>query len=641
MPSPRNTAPKEGFPALGLSDAMVAAVSALGYEEPTPVQRETIPFMLAGRDLLAQAATGTGKTAAFALPMIQRLVEGEAPAPAEPKSDQKTLREAAAASDEVARRAAGLLDDRPRLAGRKKSASGRTGGMVLVPTRELAMQVCEAIHKYARGTGLTVVPLYGGASMLMQIRALDRGVDIVVATPGRALDHLRRKTLSLDALRILVLDEADEMLDMGFAEDLEAIFAATPATRQTTLFSATLPSRILRIAERHLKTPQRVTVAREKTAAGKMSHVRQVAYVVRHGDKPAALDRILDMESPTSAIVFCRTRLAVDTLVETLNSHGYRAEALHGGMQQRQRDAVMNRVRSNKTDLLIATDVAARGLDIEHVSHVVNYDLPADAESYVHRIGRTGRAGRDGTAITLAEPREHRLLRSIEQLTKQKIDVATVPTVADLRARKLEATSTALREQLTKGDFDDVRVVVESLSDEFDVVDIAAAAVKMAHLATIGDGDEQEFVAPQPPPQRTYERPSDRPGGRPHERPGPGSRPSERPERGSRPSVGGRERPVPGDRPRADTRARPSGDLARLFIGAGKAGGIRPADLVGAIAGEAGVPSSVIGGIRISENFSMVEVPEDLADQIIAAMRGASLRGKKTLIRRDRDAPST
>jgi ATP-dependent RNA helicase DeaD len=607
MPSARNTSPKDGFPALGLSEALVATITALGYEEPTPVQRETIPFMLAGRDLLAQAATGTGKTAAFALPMIQRLTE-----PVEPTGrEAKTLiRETAPAADDVSRRAAGFLDDRPRLTGRKKpTASGRTAGMVLVPTRELAMQVCEAIHKYARGTSLTVVPLYGGASMLQQIRGLDRGADIVVATPGRALDHIRRKTLALDALRILVLDEADEMLDMGFAEDLEAIFAEMPATRQTTLFSATLPSRILRIAERHLTTPQRVTVAREKTASGKLPRVRQVAYVVRHGEKSAALDRILDMESPTSAIVFCRTRLAVDTLVETLNAHGYRAEALHGGMQQRQRDAVMQRVRSNTTDLLIATDVAARGLDIEHVSHVVNYDLPADAESYVHRIGRTGRAGREGTAITLAEPREHRLLRSIEQLTKQKIDVATVPTVADLRARRLETTSTALRERLTKGDFDDVRVVVESLSDEFDVVDIAAAAVKMAHLATIGDGDEQEIASPPPPSARPREGSSE------------GRAP------GGRPSASRRERPEPG------------GDLARLFIGAGRTAGIRPADLVGAIAGEAGVPSSVIGSIRIAENFSVVEVPEDLVDRIIASMRGASLRGKKALVRRDRDTP--
>jgi ATP-dependent RNA helicase DeaD len=263
-------------------------------------------------------------------------------------------------------------------------------------------------------------------------------------------------------------------------------------------------------------------------------------------------------------------------------------------MQQRQRDAVMNRVRSAKTDLLIATDVAARGLDIEHVSHVVNYDLPADAESYVHRIGRTGRAGREGTAITLAEPREHRLLRSIEQVTKQKIEVATVPTVADLRARRLELTSSALRERLTSGDFDDVRVVVQSLSDEFDVVDIAAAAVKMAHLATVGDGEEKE-IAPPPPLERAV---------------GPLGR--------------GRQA---------------KHGCTRLFVGAGKKNKIRPADLVGAIAGEAGVPSSAIGAIRIAETFSVVEVPDDLADGIIAAMRGASLRGKKTVVRRDRDVP--
>jgi ATP-dependent RNA helicase DeaD len=325
-----------------------------------------------------------------------------------------------------------------------------------------------------------------------------------------------------------------------------------------------------------------------------MPRVRQVAYIVRHSEKPAALDRILDMENPASAIVFCRTRLEVDTLVEALNAHGYRAEALHGGMQQRQRDAVMSRMRSAKTDLLIATDVAARGLDIEHVSHVVNYDLPADAESYVHRIGRTGRAGREGTAITLAEPREHRLLRSIEQVTKQKIEVATVPSVADLRARRLELTSVALRERLTSGDFDDVRVVVESLSNDFDVVDIAAAAVKMAHLAMAGDGEDKEIASP-PPMERAA---------------GPARR----------------ERPA-------------EHGFTRLFVGAGKTNKIRPADLVGAIAGETGVPSSAIGAIRIAETFSVVEVPDDLADAIIAKMRGASLRGKKAVVRRDRDAP--
>ena len=452
------------------------------------------------------------------------------------------------------------------------------------------MQVSEAIHKYADGTGIIVVPLYGGAAMEQQIRALDRGAHIVVATPGRALDHIRRETLRLDGIRVLVLDEADEMLDMGFAEDIEQIIEGTPATRQTALFSATLPARILKIAARHLRTPERVTIAAEKSVSGTLPRVRQIAYIVRRDQKPAALDRILDMEHPRTAIVFCRTRLAVDTLVETLNAHGYRAEALHGGMQQRQRDAVMNRVRSGKTDLLMATDVAARGLDIEHVSHVVNYDLPADPESYVHRIGRTGRAGRIGTAITLADPREHRLLRTIERFTKQKIDVQPVPTVKDLRARRLEQLTVSLRERLAEGDFHDVRAVVTALAGEFDVMDIAAAAVKMAHSATGRDGGEEKIA------QGTQGAP-----------------------------------PVPAERG-------PGSGFVRVFVGAGKKAGIRPGDLVGAFAGESGVPSSAIGAIRIAENFSVVEVPEDLAEAIIEAVGAGTLRGKKVKVRRDRDA---
>jgi len=583
MPSSRDSAPTSGFALLGLSNKLTAAVTALGYEEATPVQQATIPVMLGGSDLLVQAATGTGKTAAFALPMIQRLLD--------PDSDEQSPKQPHD-SKHVSRRAAGIHEERPRLVGNKKKRSTtHTGGLVLVPTRELAMQVSEAIHKYAGKTGVTVVPLYGGASMDQQIRALARGANIVVATPGRALDHIRRKTLLLANIRVLVLDEGDEMLDMGFAEDIDAILERTPDTRQTALFSATLPARILKIAARHLTTPKRVTIEREKTASGKLPRIRQVAYIVRRAQKTAALDRILDMENPGSAIVFCRTRIEVDTLAETLNAHGYRAEALHGGMQQRQRDAVMNRVRSGKTDLLIATDVAARGLDIERVSHVVNYDLPADAESYVHRIGRTGRAGRAGTAITLADPREHHLLRTIERLTKQKIEVATVPTMANLRARRLELVAASLRERLAAGDFEDVRGVVMSLAGEFDVMDIAAAAVKMAHLATGEDGNEEDIPSPR----------------------------SEPPARGGRPR-------------------RLEGAVTRVFIGAGKKAGIRPADLVGAIAGEAKVPSTAIGAIRVSESFSVVEVPADLADAIIAAVGAGMLRGKKVTVRRDRDA---
>ena len=418
------------------------------------MQRETIPLLIAGRDLLGQAATGTGKTAAFALPMLQRI------------------------SDE-------------------KRHARQTAGLILVPTRELAMQVAEAVHKYSKGVRLSVLPVYGGAPMHGQIRELERGAQIVVATPGRALDHIRRGTLKLDALRVLVLDEADEMLDMGFAEDLDAILEATPASRQTALFSATMPARILSIAARHLKDPVRITIAREKALAGKMPRVRQVAYVVGRAQKAATLERILDMEDPVATLVFCRTRLEVESLVETCNAHGHRAEALHGGMMQKQRDRVMGLFRAQKANLLIATDVAARGLDIEHISHVVNYDVPASPEVYLHRIGRTGRAGRGGTAITLAEPREQRHLRSIEGFTKSKLDIGKVPTVADLRAKRLELTRASLRERLVAADFDDVRVVVESLSDEFDPIDIAAAAVKMAHDA-LGGNEEREIPAAAP-----------------------------------------------------------------------------------------------------------------------------------------------
>ena len=557
--------PPSGFSSLGLADSLVQAVTKLGYEEPTPVQSATIPLMLAGGDLLAQAATGTGKTAAFALPMIQRLME--------------------------------TPDEAPR-----KGTKPRTRGMVLVPTRELAMQLAEATHKYARGTRICVVPVYGGAPMMQQIRALDRGADIVVGTPGRILDHLRRGSLTLEAVQILVLDEADEMLDMGFADELDEILAKTPKDRQTTLFSATMPPRLRTIAERHLKNPQRVNIAREKTAAGKIPRVRQVAFIVPRAHKTAALQRVLDMESPTSALVFCRTRLEVDTLVETLNSHGYRAEAIHGGMQQRQRDGVMARFRSAKSDLLIATDVAARGLDIQQLSHVFNYDVPSAPEAYIHRIGRTGRAGREGVAVTLAEPREHRLLRSIEAMTKQKIEIATVPTVADLRAKRMELTAASIREQLVAGDLDDVRVVVQTLGEEFDVVDVAAAAVKLVHAQLSGGEGEERDV-----PSVTVARDSGEP---------------QRPERGGGDRKG-RPKGVPGG--------------TRIFIGAGREAGVKPGDLVGAITNEAGLASRDLAIVQIADRFSVVEVPEARAEDVIRAMRNTSLRGKRVQVRRDRE----
>jgi ATP-dependent RNA helicase DeaD len=561
------------FADLGLGAPLVAALAALGYEEPTPVQREAIPLLVEGRDLLGQAETGTGKTAAFALPMLQRLTAGKA---------------------------------------------GRgTAGLILVPTRELAMQVAEAVHKYARGSQLHVLPLYGGAPMQAQVRALERGAHVVVATPGRALDHLRRKTLQLDGLKMLVLDEADEMLDMGFAEDLDAILESVPDTRQTALFSATMPHRILAIAERHLREPARVTIAREKPATGKLPRVRQLAYIVHRAHKPATLARVLDMEDPAAALVFCRTRLEVDTLVETFNAHGQRAQALHGGMEQRQRDHVLGLFRAKKADLLVATDVAARGLDIEHLSHVVNYDVPNSPEAYVHRIGRTGRAGRAGTAITLAEPREQRLLRMIEQFTRTRMEIATVPTVADIRARRLDLTRAALRERLVAGNCEDVRVIAESLAEEFDIVEIACAAISMVHAASVGESDEREIPTPSAAP------PAARAGR--HSESG----------RADRPRAG---KTSDRERARNERYREEVGDTVRLFINAGRQAGIRPGDLVGAIAGEADVPSRVVGGIEIADMFSLVEVPAALADRIIGALKQTTLRGKRVTVRKDRDA---
>ena len=565
------------FATLGLDAPLVSALTALGYEEPTPIQREAIPPLLQGRDVLGQAATGTGKTAAFALPLLQRIGAGD-----EPRTP--TVR-----------------------------------ALVLVPTRELAMQVAEAIHRYGKGLGTHVLPIYGGQSIQQQLRALRRGVDVIVATPGRALDHIRRGSVNLGAVQVVVLDEADEMLDMGFADDLEEILDALPEERQTALFSATIPARIGEIAEKHLRNPVRVRIARESLAPGSAPRVRQVAYIVPRQYKVPALGRVLDMESPTSAIVFCRTRTEVDELSETLIGRGYRAEALHGGLSQEQRDRVMQRFRDGTTELLVATDVAARGLDIGHLSHVVNYDVPSAADAYVHRIGRTGRAGREGVAITLAEPREHRMLRNIEQLTKQRILIEKLPTVVDLRTRRLELTRAALRETLVAGDLDGFRVVVETLGEEFDVVDVATAAVKLAHESTTGGRDEEEIPAASVP--RDRERTA-----------APGARRARSVDRAEREPRETRSR-----RGAARRERRSDEDVTRLYIALGRQAGIRPADLVGAIANEAGISARAVGSIEIADRFSIVEVPDDAADDIIGALRSTTIRGRRVMVRRDRE----
>jgi ATP-dependent RNA helicase DeaD len=560
---PTDRADEQGatFADLGLRPELLEALTALGYEEPTPVQREAVPPLLAGRDVLGQAATGTGKTAAFALPLLHRLQPN-------------------------------------------RSAPS---ALVLAPTRELAIQVSEAVHKYGRALGARVVPVYGGQPIGRQLRALERGVDVVVATPGRAVDHLARGTLNLDDVQTVVLDEADEMLDMGFAEDLDRILEALPDTRQTVLFSATLPQRIDRMARRHLRDPVRIEIARDKPAEGEAPKVRQSAYIVPRASKPAALGRVLDLEAPAAAIVFCRTREEVDTLTETLNGRGYRAEALHGGMSQEQRDRVMGRLRGGTADLLVATDVAARGLDVDQLTHVVNYTVPSSPETYTHRIGRVGRAGREGVAVTLAEPREHRMLKTIERVTGSRIAVEKVPTVADLQARRLELTRAALRESLLSDELERFRPVVEQLSDEFDVVEVALAAVKLAHEATTTSEDDEDIPEPVVRPDRA---------------PSSGDRPAR---------SGGAARGEP-ERTHRSTGV----PMARLFVGLGRSAGMRPQDLVGAIAGESQLRGKDIGAIEITDRFSLVEVPETAADDVVKALRAAIIRGRKATVRRDR-----
>ncbi len=570
-----------GFSDLGLRPELLTAVIGLGYEEPTPIQRETIPHLLAGRDLLGQAATGTGKTAAFALPILQRIRVGKR---AEPVA------------------------------------------LVLVPTRELAVQVSEALYKYGRDLGAKVVPIYGGQPIYRQLQALSNGVHVVVATPGRALDHISRNSLPLDSVEMVVLDEADEMLDMGFAEDIEEILKSVPKQRQTILFSATLPPRINGIAKRHLNDPVKIQIGLGEVKPGK-SLVRQSVYVVQRPHKSAALGRILDVEAPAAAIVFCRTRTEVDQLTETLNGRGYRAEALHGGLSQESRDRVMARLRGGTTELLVATDVAARGLDIEQLTHVVNFDVPSAPESYVHRIGRVGRAGREGVAITLAEPREQRLLGNIERLTKQKITVEKVPTVADLRAVQIEQTLDLLRDALRLEDLDRFETVLDVLTQDFDLRTIALAAVKLTHEASGATVDEKEI------PDASHRMSSDRKERAGQDGAGGGKFDKRRPDSTGRAAAGNDARAGRGTaRPQHD-----SGETARLYVSLGRKDGIRPGDLVGAIANETNLSGREIGPIKLAEKFAIVGVPQWAADDVIEALRRTTLKNQKATVRRYTD----
>jgi ATP-dependent RNA helicase DeaD len=540
------------FEALGLSEPILKAIGELGYEEPTPIQARTIARLLEGADVIAQAQTGTGKTAAFALPMLERI-------------------------DALVRTPQAL---------------------VLAPTRELAVQVAAAIQAYSKYLRVSVLAIYGGQPIDRQLRPLERGVQIVVGTPGRVLDHLERGSLDLSGVRMVVLDEADEMLDMGFIEDVESILQRVPNERQTALFSATMPAPIAALARRYMSEPERVSIeARHMT----VPQIEQVAYDVGRRDKFEVLARILEFENPSSAIVFCRTKSEVDGLGARLIARGFPAETLHGDLSQVQRDRVMARFRTGQVKLLIATDVAARGLDIEHVSHVFNFDIPFDPEVYVHRIGRTGRAGRAGCAVTLVGIRERRMLQTIERVTGATIERRRLPSLADVVARRQEAFRDTLRSTVEAGGLEPFGALVAELSKDLSVEQVAAAALRLL----IG---EQPDSSHDPLAEPEFERRDDRRmrqpdrfehSGRSFER---GGRRFEREQGG-----------------RANT---------RLQLDVGKADGVRPGDIVGAIANEAGVSGRAIGAIELFDRFSFVEVPDHLAERVVRALRSTTIRGR-------------
>ena len=557
------------FSELGLSETLLAALAKLGYETPTEIQREAIPALLQGRDVLGQAATGTGKTAAFGLPLLQLLLNAD-------------------------------------------SLSGNAAAIILVPTRELAIQVGSHLTKYAVGGQLRVVPVYGGQPISTQLRMLRRGVDVIVATPGRLLDHMERKSIRLGAAKLVVLDEADEMLDMGFAEDLDSILSALPETRQTALFSATLPKRIADLAARHLKNPVKIQIRKEVTAPGEAPRVKQLAYVVQHAHKMGAMQRILAMEEAASAIIFCRTRSDVDAVAANLGRSGHGVEALHGGLSQEQRDRVMQRFRGSEANLLVATDVAARGLDIDHVSHVVNYDMPSSPEVYVHRVGRTGRAGREGVAITLVKPSERRLLQIAERKVGAPIVVTPLPTVKALQEHRRQKAFLSVVEQCEKAPDASQNALVQQLVEKFSPEQLADLALTLA-----AGGQNAQAMEDIPSHDARSRNPR---------------------ERDARDPRGARREAAPRNQRRAAPRQGEGGwEVAQLFVGAGRNAGVRASDLVGAIANELDLDSRAIGAIQITEKFSLVEVPAEIIDDIVTGMRGSTLKGKRVLYRRDRD----
>ncbi len=511
---------QELFKSMGLSPAVLKSLEDMGFEEPSPIQTRTIPLIMQGGDLIGQAQTGTGKTAAFGVPIVES------------------------------------LDHR----------SKRVQALVLAPTRELAIQVSEEITKIGRHSGVKVVPIYGGQSYDRQIRALEHGSQVVIGTPGRVMDHIRRGTLKLDHVKLVVLDEADEMLDMGFIEDVEFILQNVPTERQTLLFSATVPDPIARLAKRYLKKPEHVAISPERLT---VPLTDQVYYEVREHEKLDGLSRILDMESAERTIIFCRTKKRVDELAEGLQARGYTAEAIHGDLNQVQRNRVMKRFKDGGSEILVATDVAARGLDIEHVTHVVNYDLPQDTESYVHRIGRTGRAGRTGTALSLVLPKEFRQLRQMERTLRVRLKRRPLPTPEDVAEKQRESLRNRLAEEIERGVLPAYQDMVMELAQSYDSIDIAAAAIRLMV------------------------------------------------EKGREPVV---------DAEFGETGAEPG--MVRLFLSLGRMDRVTPADIVRGLAEGAGISGSVIGLIDIYDRFTFVEMPKDAAAKVLQNINAVVIRGK-------------
>ncbi len=538
------------FSHLGLHPELVQAVEALGFTTPTPIQSAMIPVMLEGHDVIGQAQTGTGKTAAFALPILHRLEPG----------------------------------------------AGAVQSLVLVPTRELAVQVAKAMHDLGRQRDIRVLPVYGGEPYGRQISRLNKGVDVVVGTPGRLLDLIQREALDLSEVQTVVLDEADEMLSMGFIDDIESILSATPADRQTALLSATVPPEIRRLADRYLRQPQFVAIEREQVT---VAAIEQRHYLVYESDKLAALTRLFEVEPITSALIFVRTRAGTGELAAELATRGFPAEALSGELEQEERERVMNRFRRNLIKVLVATDVAARGLDIDHISHVFNFDMPEDPEIYVHRIGRTGRAGKTGIALSLVTPNERWRLGRIEGFIKTSIARATLPTVDEIHARREAELLERVSSGLLGGRLGQERALVETLVEAgHDPVEVAAAALRLVR----GDEAQRPILPVNEVQDRRPQHKNGRQAGAAFER-----QPRQRRPRGA-----------------------PEAGMVSLTLSKGKVHGVRPADVVSTIAFHANIPGQAIGRIHIQDNHTLVDVPEQFVAQVLA--RSANFRIRRQAI---------